>query len=682
MGDLLGFAVLGLGAGGVYALIGCGLVLVYRGTGVINIAHGAMAMVSAYVFVYLRGNGELILPVPGLPRSIALTGTDPQTLAPGQLGLIPSIVITLLFAAVLGAISYALVFRPLRNAPALAKIVGSVGWLAVLQTVIQTRYPDEGTPSIGAVLPDQSLHLLGQVVPLDRLLIGVTAVLVAAALYVLGRWTRWGLATRASAQSEEGIALWGYSLPWLGYSTWVLASVVAAIGGITIAPTLTLNTVTFTLLVVPALVAALVSSFRSFVVTCAAGLGLGILQSVLTFAQLEISWLDQPGLTAAAPFVVLMAVLLIRGTSLPTRATLSDGRLPSALTAPWRPTSPIIGIALAVWIIAAGSGALRSSLINTLISAVLCLSIVVLTGYGGQISLAQLILAGVSAFSLFNLGTRADIPFPIAPILAVLVAILAGVLVGAPALRVRGLLLAATTLAGAYAIEQAVFGNVSLGGGLSGARIQAPEIFGIDFSVNKGADLYRPIFMALLLGVVVVLALGVVLLRGSRLGGQMLAVRGDEQGAAALGISVFRVKIYALVFSSALAGCAGVMLAYSRQSISPASFTTLLSIVLIAYAYLGGITSVTGAFIAGLLVPGGVASWFWSWLGAQVSWLSWVSTYELLVGGVVLIVTAITSPEGIAGAVSKLTRSAPLPHADSGGDQPLPHDRQLTGARP
>lgn len=678
MGDLLGFAVLGLGAGGVYALIGCGLVLVYRGTGVINIAHGAMAMVSAYVFVYLRGNGELILPVPGLPRAISLTSTDPVTLAPGPLGLLPSIAITLVFAALLGALSYAIVFRPLRNAPALAKIVGSVGWLAVLQTVIQTRYPEEDTPPVGSVLPDTGIHVFGQIVPADRLLIGVTAVLVAAVLYVLGQRTRWGLATRASAQSEEGIALWGYSLPWLGYSTWILASVVAAIAGITIAPTLTLNTVTFTLFVIPALVAALISSFRSFVITCAAGLGLGILQSVLTWAQLKASWLDQPGLTAAAPFVLLMIFLLVRGTSLPTRATLGDGRLPAALSTPWRPTGPVVGLVLGTVVVAVGSGALRSSLINTLISSVLCLSIVVLTGYGGQISLAQLILAGVSAFSLFNLGTRADIPFPLAPLLAIAIAIVAGVAVGAPALRVRGLLLAATTLAGAYAIEQAVFGNVTLGGGLSGARIQAPELFGVDFSVNKGTELYRPIFMVPLLLLVVLLAAGVVALRRSRLGGQMLAVRNDEQGAAALGISVFRVKIYALVFSSALAGCAGVMMAYSRQSISPASFTTLLSIVLIAYAYLGGITSVTGAFIAGTLVPGGVGSWFWSWLGEQVSWLGFISTYELLVGGVVLIVTAITSPEGIAGAMSKLVRPRRVDHEAAA---PLAlAERELTGA--
>lgn len=652
MTNFLIFALLGIGAGGVYALLGCGLVLAYRGTGVINLAHGAMAMVSTYVFVYLRGNGQLILPFPGLPHSISLTATDPQTLAPRGLSLLPSLAITLGFAAVVGALTYALVFRPLRRAPALAKVVASVGWLAVLQTVVQTRYPDQDTPPIGRVLPNNDLHVLGRVVPEDRLYLGLVAVLIAGSLYVIGKRTRWGLATRAAAQNEPAAALWGYSLRWLGYSTWVLSSVIAAVAGVTIAPTISLNTATFTLFVVPALVAALAASFRSYPITCAAGLVLGIVQSELTLLQLNLPSFRQPGLTEAAPFVLLVILLLVRGTALPTRATLTDGRLPSAFTQRWRPYSPAVAAAAALTIALAGSAGLRASLINTLVAGVLCLSIVVLTGYVGQISLAQLTLAGVSGFALFNIGTRAGVPFPLAPLLAIMVAIVAGVLVGAPALRIRGLLLAATTLAGAYAVEHAVLSNTTLSGGLNGSKIAAPELFGVDFSVNKGTALYRPAFIIPLLILTVLLAVGVAVLRRSRLGGRMLAVRTDEQAAAAVGISVTWVKLAALMVSSALAGTAGVMLAYSRGSISAASFTTLLSIVLVAYAYLGGITSVTGAFIGGVLVPGGLASWFLLWLGEQVSWLSWVSTYELLVGGIALIFTAITNPEGIAGALS------------------------------
>lgn len=669
MRDILIFALLGLGAGGVYSLLGCGLVLVYRGTGVINLAHGAMAMVSAYVFVYLRGNGELILPFPGLPHSVKLTHkVNPLTLAPEGLGLLPALLLTVAFASVIGALTYALVFRPLRKAPALAKVVASVGWLAVLQAIIQTRYPDQETPPLGAVLPNRPIHILGQVVPEDRLLLGLLAVVVAGGLYLVGKRTRWGLATRASAQNEAATAIWGYSLRWLGYSTWVLASVIGALAGVTIAPTVSLNTVTFTLFIVPALVAALASSFRSYPITCAAGLLLGVVQSELTLAQLHLPSLRQPGLSEAAPFVLLVILMLIRGTSLPTRASLSDGRLPSAYTQRWRPWSPTLGAGLAVLIIFAGSAALRASLINTLVEAVLCLSIVVLTGYVAQISLAQLILAGVSAFALFNLGTRAHVPFPIAPIMAVLVAIVAGVIVGAPALRVRGLLLAATTLAGAYGVEHALLSNPSLSGGLNGSQIQAPKLFGFDFSVNRGTDLYRPAFILPLLIIVALLAAGVAILRRTRLGGQMLAVRGDEQAAAAVGISVTRVKVSALVISSGLAGTAGVLLAYSRGSISAGSFTTLLSVVIVAYAYLGGITTVTGAFIAGILVPGGLASWLFLSLGQHVSWMTWLSKDELLVGGVALIVTAIANPEGIAGALSGVRdrllrpRRAPAAH--------------------
>ena len=607
------------------------------------------------MFVYLRGNGELIIPVPGLPQ-VDLPHQVPtrKRLRRRGLGLLPSLAITGVFAAALGALTYALVFRPLRRAPALAKVVASVGWLAVLQAVIQTRYPDEQTPPLAKVLPNGSIHLLGKVVPEDRPLLALLAVLVAGGLFLVGKRTRWGLATRASAQNEPAAALWGYSLRWLGYSTWVLSSVAAAVAGIAIAPTVSLNTVTFTLFIVPALVAALASSFRSYPVTCAAGLLLGVVQSELTLLQLHVPSLRQPGLTQAAPFVLLVILLLVRGTSLPTRATLSDGRLPNAFARRWRPWSPTLAGAAAAAVAVAGTTALRASLINTLVEAVLCLSVVVLTGYVGQISLAQLTLAGVSAFALFNIGTRAHVPFPLAPVLAILVAVVAGVIVGAPALRVRGLLLAATTLAGAYAVENAVLGNTSLSGGLNGARIAAPKLFGVDFSVNHGSQLYRPAFTVPLLVLVVLIAAGVAFLRRSSLGARMLAVRGDEQAAAALGISVTRVKLAALVISSALAGAAGVLLAYSRGNISAGSFTTLASVVIVAYAYLGGITSVAGAFIGGVLVPGGLASWLWLWLGQHVSWMTWLSRDELLVGGVALIVTAITNPEGIAGAFAAL----------------------------
>ena len=655
------FALLGVGAGGVYALLACGLVLVYRGTGVVNLAHGAVAMISTYVFAYLRAYGQLILPVPGLPRTVQVSSAvDPVTLAATGLGLLPSLAITLVFAAVLGALMYALVFRPLRGAPALAKVVASVGLMVLLQTLVQSRYPDADTPPLGAVLPTGELRVLGSTVPVDRLLLGLLAVVVAGLLLVVGRWTRWGLATRASAQNEPAVALWGYSLPWLGYSTWILSSVIAALAGVTIAPAVSLNTVTFTLFIVPALVAALVSSFRSYPLACAAGLGLGVLQSELTLLQVNVPALRQPGLVEAAPFVVLIVLLLWRGTALPTRATLSDGRLPHAFTQRWRPLPPVLAAGAALLLALTGSASVRSGLINTLVVSVLCLSVVVLTGYVGQISLAQLTLAGVAAFALYNLGTRAGVPFPLAPLLAVLIAVVCGLLVGAPALRVRGLLLAATTLAGAYAVERAVLANPALSGKLNGSTIAAPEFLGLDLSVSRAGELYRPAFTVPLLVLVVAAAAGVSALRRSRLGAQMLAVRGDEQAAAALGVSVTRVKLLALVISSALAGTAGVLLAYSRGTVSAASFATLASVAIVAYAYLGGITSVTGAFIAGVLVPGGLASWLWRWLGEQASWLTWLSHDELLIGGAALIVTAIVNPEGIAGALQSL-RPHPRP---------------------
>jgi branched-subunit amino acid ABC-type transport system permease component len=658
MSVYLNYAILGIGAGAVYALLGLGLVLTYRGSGVINFSHGAIAMYVTFVFAYLRERGEFIIPIPGLPRSIHLTNDDTG------LGFWLAFFLSIIFAALLGALIYFLVFRPLRRAPILAKVVASVGLLLTLQVLIQARF-DTDKPPIAPILPQGTINLGGPVGQ-DRLWFGVITVLITTICWLVYRYTRFGLATRGAAENEKGATLLGFSPDATALTNWIIAAVLAGVAGIMISPTVPLSTYGYTFFVIPALGAALVANFTSFWITMITGLAIGIGQSELTkLATVAPTIFNREGMTDALPFLIIIAVVFFRGTGLPTRATLSEGRMPFAhAPGKWKiPGAAMFALVVGLSFIPLDWNflsfdflALRGALVKSLIGGMMALSVVVLTGYVGQISLAQLSLAGIASFSLFRIGTTLHIPFPIAPIVSVVIATIVGILIGIPALRVRGVTLAIITLAAAYAIERFAFRAAWLIGGLSGNEIQAPKVGPIDLSVSTNGDINRPAFTIFCLIVLSLLAIAVVNLRSSMTGQRMLAVRANERAAAAAGINVARTKLLAFAISSAIAGTAGVMAAYNQINLSGDSYNALLSITVLAFAYLGGISTVSGALLAGALSPGGMTSWINTWLGTRWPRLEFLSKYELLLGAVGLITTSIVNNEGIAGATIARSR--------------------------
>ena len=249
----------------------------------------------------------------------------------------------------------------------------------------------------------------------------------------------------------------------------------------------------------------------------------------------------------------------------------------------------------------------RQALINSLIGAIVCLSLVVITGFVGQISLVQLALAGVGGYAVSKLAADAGIAFPIGPIIGACVATLFGLVAATSALRVRGVNLAIVTLAAAVALENFVFNNTSWGGGVNGSPTKSPSLFGLHLGPDAlytwtDEKLPSPIFGFLCLGVVIVLGLFVASLRTSRLGQQMLAVRSNERAAASAGISVRNVKLAAFGISSFIAGLAGAMYAYDFGSVSAPQYGIISALGFVAFAYLGGITTVTGALFGGLIV--------------------------------------------------------------------------------
>jgi branched-subunit amino acid ABC-type transport system permease component len=203
------FLLLGLGAGGVYALLGLGLVLKYRATQVIDFAHAAVAMYSAYVFVNLRSNGRLELPWIVLPHEIQISSAG--------IDVLPALAITLAYGTLLGYVLFLVVYRPLLRAAPLTKVCASVGVMLGLEAIAVLNF---GTTSLatGPVLPSTPIRIAGVAFPSDRLVLLAIVAVSALALLALYRFTRFGLATRASAENETGAALIGISPT--GIATW------------------------------------------------------------------------------------------------------------------------------------------------------------------------------------------------------------------------------------------------------------------------------------------------------------------------------------------------------------------------------------------------------------------------------------------------------------------------------
>ncbi len=639
----------GLGDGAVIAGVALGLVLAYQGSGVLNFAHGAMMMYSTYIYDELRDTGDFVFPISVLGNDrINMLGTPEK----GELAAFwPAFLIALLMAAVLGLLIHLLVFRPLRGAPLLAKVVATVGVFILLQSLVLLRF-GTANETVRAILPTDTVNLLGTRIPQDRFWLAGIVILTALVLTILYKATNFGLATRAAAEEEKGATLLGFSPNVLAAGNWMLASMVAAVFGI-LAASLSngVNTVNYTLLVVPALAGALVGALRSFWVTAAACLALGMVRSELSLLQIKSWWPDfaRTGMRDVLPFVVIVAILFFRGKSLPTRANLVDVKLAFAPRPRNVFPATVILSCLALIGIFFFDRALRLSLYESLTSTIIVLSIVVLTGFVGQVSLAQAVFAGIAGFILGKIALETGIPFPISPVIAAIGATLLGLIVGVPALRIRGIQLAVVTMALGVALGTILFTNRWFIGNTGALPIEPPDLFGVNLAANVGTDFNRWEYGIMLLVVTVLCSLFVVNIRRSGTGLRFLAIRANERAAAACGINGAAVKLQAFAFSSFLAGLGGAMMAYLRGQISGESFSVFASLVLLAFAYLGGIGSVSGGLVAGVIAPGGLAV---ALIAKGFSGDS-IGTYANLVGGVGLILTAILNTDGIAGKVAR-----------------------------
>ncbi len=627
------FPLLGLGTGAAYAAIALGVIVVHRGSGVVNFAQGALAMYPALVYVELRATGDLRLPVIGIPGRVDLGG-------PMALG--PAILVALVVAAALGAVAHVVVFSHLHDASPLTKLIASVGFTIVLQGLALEQFGN-GTRRADAILPADVVGIFGRPAPQDRF--WLTAVVVAAgiAIAVVYRRTRFGLATRAAAGNPKGVVLLGWS-PWvLGIVNWVAAATLAGLVGVLMTPISGVNPFNYSFFVVPALAAALAARLRSFSVAVAVGLGLGMFEAlaVHVVSRRLVPDLLLGGFDTVVPFALIIGVLLLAGRTVPDRGVLLDDRQPDA-PRPRRPVASLavvgaVGLVVMTW----GDSGLRLAATETMVVTTLILSIVVLTGFVGQVSLAQLSFAGFAAFMLSRFATRWELPFPWSPLLAIVVTTAVGTLIGVPALRIRGIQFAIVTLAAAVAIEQVLFRSPAFTGLGGSAHVDAPDLAGVDLGIiGPGEYPYRG-FGYLCLGVTLGCALLVLNVRRSAVGRRFLAVRANERAAAAVGIDVPRTKLLGAAVASFLAAVSGVLFAYKNVDFSQVGLEAQRGLQVLALAYLGGVGSVAGALIGGILAPAGVLSELRG--GGS-------SAVQFLLSGVGMIVVALRFPGGIAAA--------------------------------
>ncbi|HEX3803900.1 MAG TPA: ABC transporter permease [Solirubrobacteraceae bacterium] len=628
------FLLIGLGAGAVYALLALGLVLKHRSAGVVDFSHAAVAMFCAYVFLEMHNNGELVFPWTAIPWHLQLASSKTGA------AVWVSVFVALAYSAVLGLIFYYGVVRPLRHAPVLARVCASVGLTLYLETVATLNF---GTFSVSSpsILPSNPVHLAsGLIVPAVDLYLAGIAIVVGLIFGAIYRYTRFGLATRAAAGNERGAVLIGLSATRLSAANWVLATVLASAAGILILPITTLSPSDYTLFIVPALGAALLGRFTSFPMTVAAGLAIGMLQSEIGKLQTVWTWLPQQGLQDGLPFILIMIAVVVFSKRLPSRGEFTAARNASIgrPRAPMRTT--LISFAIGVVVILLVSQLYKYAFAASLNVACVCLSVVVITGYVGQISLAQNAFAGISAFEISHIGHGLGLGFPFALILGALCAVVVGVVIGLPAVRVRGVNLAIVTLSVATALDALVFNSTWFSGGYTGLSVHEPRLLGLNLGVSKGNS--STVFAIFSLAIFCLMAFLVARLRNAPAGRMFIAIRSNENAAAAVGVNVAKTKLFAFAISAFIAGIGGGLLAYQQININPASFTSWTSLTILAIAYVGGVGRIGGAVAAGVLLAGN------GLMATLLNKLFDFNSYQELIAGLALMLTAIGNPDGIA----------------------------------
>jgi ABC-type branched-subunit amino acid transport system ATPase component/branched-subunit amino acid ABC-type transport system permease component len=606
------FVILGLGTGAVYALLAQGLVVVHRGSGVVNFAHGGIAIFAAFLYTGLCLDH-------GVPAGLAA-------------------VITVIVGGLFGAVMYLVAVRPLRNASTLARTIATLAILIILESGASLLW-GSGIRLAPSFLPTD-VHEVGDViVPDNRVILLSIAVVTTGVLWALFRFSLPGLATSAIAENPRATAALGWSPDALAAANWALGAALGASAGIFLGSLGGVSAAMMTTVLIVALAAALLGKLTSFPWVLLGSLGLGVAQA------LAGNYIDRQGIPESIPFFVIVVVLVLQGKRLPLPSAKVErfAELGSGLIRP-RLVVPLMATFCLLTLTIFGSG-LQGAIGAGLGFSIIVLSIVVLTGYAGQLSLAQFAFGGIGALIAAKLISTQGWPFELALVAGVVATIPIGLLFALLALRVRGVTLAIVTLGLGAAISAIVFEYSPMTGGPDGTPVGPQTLFGIEIDGATQPGRYT-VLIAL---VFTLAALCVANLRRSRAGRRLVAVRANERAAAALGVNVYGAKLYAFGLASAIAALGGIMIGFQFDTIIyEGVFTPFQSILAVAFAVVGGLGYIAGALIAGTFIQGGLGPFILE------SAFSSIDRYVGLIGGLLLLILLLTHPDGIAPANRRL----------------------------
>ncbi len=560
MSDWLPFVISGLVVGSIYAIAAMGLVVTYRTTGLFSFAHGATGMAVAYGFHQLREEA-------GLPTWLAFV------LALGVL------------APLLGIAADRLLFRDVDQAAQATKVVLTMGLLIVLQGGAVAIF-GATAKRVPPFLPTSTFEVGTTNVGWDQLIIVIVGVAVLVGLTLFFRLARAGTAMRALVDDRQLVQAAGFSAQRLSALTWALGGATAGLAGILFSPLLGLDSATLTLLVVQAYAAAIFGRLTSLPRTFVGALALGLAGSLsLKVFASEPTILN--GLRPSIPFIFLFGALVFArrgtlrelGTSAPWTGTVQAG------SSSWW---PLLVLLLPLTALLSDSRVL--SLGFALVIACGFLSLTVLTGTSGLISLAQAGIMGTGAFAYVHF-LDVGVPFWLALLLAGLVVVPLGVVIAVPALRLSGLFLALATFGVGQLIDGVLFGTWTwFSGGSDGLRGGRPSVF--------DSDRWYVAFVVVMLALIV-FAMGQ--LRRTGLGRTLVALRDSPAAADALGIDPLWPRVAIFSISAFVAGVAGGLYAGLLEAPSAAFFNTFTSLLWLTIAVVGGIQSPYGAVVGALL---------------------------------------------------------------------------------
>jgi branched-chain amino acid transport system permease protein len=628
----------GVALGALYGIIGVALVLVYRTNRIINFAAAALGAVPAITALLLTTT-----------KDVSYLLTLPLAIAGG-----------LLF----GALSDIVIMRRFSNSPRLIATVVTIG-LAQTSRVVGFFIPiwfGERADSPPLVTTPWS-HLAFESSRGEPILSGdqvfaflVVGVLTGGLALFLSK-TRMGMAVRASAENADRAALLGIPVKRVHTVAWSLAGLLSAMAIFTQAPLIGVPsdaTLGFDALLY-GLAAAVVAGLERMGMALFAGTGIGI----LIFASIAKTGSNDTA-SALMLVVILVALLAQKGTlarakdtGVSTWQTVKSFRpipselrnLPEIRIA--RYALIALGAAIVVGLPFVVSEPNLPSLTLLPLFGIIAVSLVILTGWAGQISLGQFGLVGIGAAVAGGIASDHNIDFFAAIALGIAAGAVAAVIIGLPAIRIQGLYLAVTTLAFGYAMQNYVLnknfwlGDLLLPDGFAAGLVR-PHLYG-RFDLESNRAFYLVCVAALALVMAAALAF-----RNNRSGRVLIATRDNQRAAASYGINAVRVRLAAFAVSGAIAGLAGTLFAYLQHTVIPGTYDVLASIFVFLAASIAGLTSVWGAVVGVMLFEAVVLFGpnVWQSFGETIS-----SVVPLMLTGPLLILNLYQNPAGLAGYV-------------------------------